>query len=224
VDPDGRVIVPNDDEAGHLYIDYKSEVNRRLNNARVSLSELEQKKIAGERIGNRKIRRAQNEVNKYQNIYDELTEMEESQTVFRINAHTTGTSVSAYGSTTYDLETSEVNINVGDGQRLLNENGFYEYITPMMILAHELKHGHQYIKHEIDFNWDGTQGGCLFDYTDELAAIRRGAMFGYININSLERAYKLGELQNRKEPRSYDSLTPMQKQSYDVQKANGFFH
>ena len=226
VDPDGKTVVPNDDDAKQLYSEYKSEVHKRLNNARESLSNLQQKKLEGNKISDRKIRAAQSAVNQYQTIADELEKMETSQIVFKIYTHTTGPSVTAYGSTTYNVATGEVNINVGDEKKQVVD-GWVATISRIMIIAHELKHGFQYLKREIDFNQDGTQGGYLYDYTDEQAAIRRGAMFAFgttININAFERAYGLGALQDRKDPRSYESLTPMQKESYDAQKAHGIYH
>ena len=224
VDVDGRTVVPNDEDARQIYNEYKSEVTSRLAKAKEMVSGLKQQQSLGKKISDRKISRAENEVNQYQSISDELSNMEESSIVFRINAHTTGNCTSAYGSTTYNVSTGEVNINVGDGATIVNENGFHDYITPMMIIAHELKHGFQYLKQELDFNEDGTQGGLLYDFTDEQAAIKRSALFGPVSVNSLERSYGIGALQNRKESRSYNQLTPMQKKSYDAQKAHGIYH
>ena len=224
VDPDGRTIVPKDEDARQIYDDYKSVVNERLQKAHKSLSKLEQKSANGRRIREERIIQAQNKVRRYQEISDELKEMESSETVFVINAHTTGTSSSAYGSTTYNVKTNEVNINVGDGKAILNENGCYDYITPIMIIAHELKHGFQYLHSELDFDASGNFGGQFYDYTDEKDAIYRSSLFGFVDINSLEREYRLNLLQNRMQPRSYDLLTPAEKNKYNEEKANGKYH
>ncbi|MDR1793684.1 MAG: hypothetical protein LBR36_09670 [Bacteroidales bacterium] len=47
----------------------------------------------------------------------------------------------------------------------------------MQILAHELKHGHQYLMQEIDFDKSGRHAGFLYDITDEIAALNRQNLF-----------------------------------------------
>ena len=157
----------------------------------------------------------------YLNVMRELNEMEKSEQVFTIR---TGGNIENelkkddYGSNTYDVKTNKININVK------RETGDY---TQTQVLAHELKHGYQYINGEIDFSEDGLSPGALYDCTDERAAFERANLFSvggksYIDINSAILPYKTSKIPQ--ESRSYQNLNPYDKMSYDAQKNAGKYH
>jgi RHS repeat-associated protein len=75
------------------------------------------------------------------------------------------------GTTTYDIRTKSVLINLKDVPSLGN----------FAALAHELKHCYQFDTGNLSFRQNKSGefiGGLLYDYGDEVEAFRRGALFG----------------------------------------------
>jgi len=155
------------DEANALRAKYEEKRNgyretKQKNESKIS--KWEQK--LSQTNNQRRINRLEKKINEYKSAnttldvkisemdaaISEWDEMNTSTQIFRIVLnYKEGT-----GRTTYD-----------DGVIVLHYDG------NMSMLAHEFKHGHQFINGEISFEPNGIMGGWLFDINDEVDAYRR---------------------------------------------------
>ena len=217
MDPSGMTIEPAGEEESRLFENYKNIVNDRKNfwQKRIELREQQRdnaKTKLGRAIRNHQLKQAVRSKSEFVQIQDELNKMEESSIVFRIrmgdNIQVTSDKPSG-GITTYNTANNEVDINVGTSS----------FFNPIQIIAHELLHGFQYYGGELDFSADGIHGGYLYDKTDEIAAYKRGNLFGNIANPWLQVRQHYNTIPS--EHRSYNLLTPIEKIQYDQSKSKG---
>ncbi|MBI9034109.1 MAG: hypothetical protein JEZ03_06540 [Bacteroidales bacterium] len=103
----------------------------------------------------------------FKDIQKEIIDMEESETVFMMRMGDNVTSEDGGGNTRYNKDTKQIDLNI-------SERGEF---TEMQKVAHEMKHGSQFLEGKIGFKYDGTPDGILNDYQDEAEAYKRGNRF-----------------------------------------------
>jgi len=220
VDPNGDTVKTAGAAEQAAYDDYKSEVNNQTAYYQGRVAK-QQAKVAYAKTGfgrffaNAGLKAAQSNLSTYQGIQTEINTMESSSTVFMVrmgsNIATLLTNGSG-GSTTFNTATNQIDINIGSSSMF----------STRQIVAHEFKHGHQYLSGDLDFNSTGVGGGLFYDQTDEIAAFERTNLFGTsVDIPStISTSY--GTLD--KGPKSFHLLTPIEQTQYQIQKAKGRYH
>lgn len=220
VDPNGDTVKTAGAAEQATYNDYKSEVNNQATYYQGKVAK-NQTKLANAKTGIGRffakagLRAAQSGLATYQGIQNEISIMESSTTVFMVRM---GSNIAAPlpsgsgGSTTFNTAANQVDINIGSSSMF----------STRQIVAHELKHGHQYLSGDLDFNSTGLGGGLFYDQTDETAAFERTNLFGTsVDIPStISTSY--GTLD--KGPKSFHLLSPIQQTQYQTQKAKGRYH
>jgi hypothetical protein len=140
-----------------LYADYKETVNKKIEDIQASINSATR---------NNQKEKLESELIKYQNIKAELTELENSNVMYRVRTGKNISSTSGGGNTFYNSNTNEVDIN-------LVHNGDFSMIQTT---AHEFLHAYQYEKGNLDFDAD-QHGGVLYDLYDEVDAYDRQNLF-----------------------------------------------
>ena len=148
-DPYGDTVKFASQKARDLYNNYKAEVQNRFNNAKGK------------------------DIDIYKGILGELSALEKSQDIFRIRTDEdfdpqTAPGGGDGGNIAYNKNTEEIDINV----KLSGGGNF----TPTQRIAHELKHGDQFLKRKLNFKLNGS-GGYAYDQTDEIEAFQRQNLF-----------------------------------------------
>jgi RHS repeat-associated protein len=220
VDPNGDTVKTAGAAEQAAYDDYKNEVNNQTAYYQGRVAK-QQAKVANAKTGfgrffaNAGLKAAQSNLSTYQGIQTEINTMESSSTVFMVRM---GSNIAAPlpsgsgGSTTFNTATNQIDINIGSSSMF----------STRQIVAHEFKHGHQYLSGDLDFNSTGLGGGLFYDQTDEIAAFERTNLFGTsVDIPStISTSY--GTLD--KGPKSFHLLTPIEQTQYQIQKAKGRYH
>ena len=166
VDPTGMIVKFAGSDEENTYNAYKSEISSRKAAAQRKIDNQLLRESQGKKVRKGQLARAQSELNLYQGIENELSEMETADEVFmiRMGNNVMNLPADADGSFKYNFVSNEFDINV----RRAGDIGS---------LAHEMKHGNQYMKGEIGFVNSGNP--CIaYDRTDEEQAFKRGALFG----------------------------------------------
>ena len=216
IDPSGDSVKFAGNKEEECYNKYKSEVSNRraywqdkVSKNQASLGNAKTK--LGKMIFNYRLNSAKSSFKLYDGIQKELNDMENSPIVFRIRMgkNIIFRAADADGSTTYNINTNEVDINI------------HPEDDAMPVIAHELLHGYQYLNGDLDFNASGIGGGYFYDQTDEIAAFERQDLFGD-RVNPIEMVNKHYSKLS-KESKSYNKLTPIEKLQYNRQKELGTY-
>ena len=217
IDPSGDSVKFAGSKEEACYNEYSSEVSNRraywqekVSKRQASLSTAKTK--IGKKYYSYRLNSAISSFKLYDGIQNELQNMEKSSIVFRIRM---GENVlfkvpDADGSTTYNINTNEVDISI-----------YVPKVYAMPVIAHELCHGYQYLVGDLNFDESGLRGGSFYDQTDEIKAYERQNLFGdFVDpIEMVNKRYSnLG-----KEPKSYNSLSPTDKIKYNKQKSHGIY-
>ncbi len=143
IDPDGDTVKTAGAAEQAAYNDYKNEVNNQATYYQGKVTK-NQTKLANAKTGVGRffakvgLNAAQSSLSTYQGIQAEISTMESSSTGFMVRM---GSNIAASllsgsgGSTTYNTATNQVDINIGSSSMF----------STRQIVAHELKHGHQYL-------------------------------------------------------------------------------
>jgi RHS repeat-associated protein len=220
IDPRGDTVKTAGTAEQTAYDDYKNEVTTRTTHYQGRVAKWQAKAANakngfGRFFAKAGLKVAQSNLSMYQGIQTEINTMESSSTVFMVRM---GSNISAPlpngsgGSVTYNNETNQIDINIGSSSMF----------STIQIVAHEFKHGHQYLSGDLDFNSTGLFGGLFYDQTDEKAAFERMNLFGTpVNIPStITTSY--GSLD--KGPKSFHLLSPTEQLQYQIQKSMGRYH
>ncbi len=108
-----------------------------------------------------------NDSEEYKEIQEELLLLESAIEIFRIRMGDNITNKAAGGNFMYNLETDEFDLNISD-------YGDYE---PKGKIAHECKHGFQYLNGQLGFDLL-TGKPIAYDRNDEYEAFERQGLFG----------------------------------------------
>ena len=106
---------------------------------------------------------ANSDINVLNQTITELDALESSDQVYNLVTNSPEVTGDQGGNITYNTDTGEVNVNVGNG-----------YSTGLF--GHELKHAYQFETGALSFGQNGN-GGILYDVQDEVEAYARGAFF-----------------------------------------------
>lgn len=113
----------------------------------------------------------------------------------------------SYGATIYDSEMDAVTFEIPGGA-----------FGPLGLIAHEFKHGYQFLTGEIDLGVKGLEsyGYIFYDQTDEQAAYLRGELFGADHFSIMEIANGYNYLESIKK----DSFSTLQGKKVSLEQLN----
>jgi RHS repeat-associated protein len=173
-DPDGRIIEGDVDRVEDL----KDEANRlkgveAKRQAKLQ-SKIDKRSAAGKSTARQERRMANSKerVNQLNGALNEISAMEQSETVYHINSDYQDQADGTSGETKY--ENGKVMVNVSKSYGLHG-------------LAHELKHAYQFESRQLDFYSETGQPGLLYDIGDEVAAFKRQFAFNSSSLGSAKR-------------------------------------
>ncbi len=163
----GNVVKPQSEKSAKAYNDYRNVVKERITNLEGSISNTK---------NTRKKERLTRELNEVRQVDNDLNALEKSSDVYRIRVGSDeyasetmpdDANLDLGGLTAFNLNTLEIDITIKDKHHLFSQ---------MDMLSHELAHGSQFEKGEINFN-QGRYGGYAYDVTDEKDAFRVQNLF-----------------------------------------------
>jgi RHS repeat-associated protein len=168
-DPMGDEVVGKEEKEQKAYDSFKDELASKINSLKNRISEAKVKGKDG------KAERLQNQLADYQEVQNEIHELENSDDLFIIRMGKNRTDEGgAGGSVKYNAEESDkqdrnvIDVNIGSGGDFsIDEN-----------MAHELKHGYQFLGGKIGFHeFRGKYVLMWNDYNDEYEAYKRQNLF-----------------------------------------------
>jgi hypothetical protein len=227
IDPDGRVIETAGKEEETLWNNFVSFINNKLENAYNTILYYNTKIDQSEwyitklyyKIG-LSISGAQQDLNNFMPVSEEIYELDQDEMVYMVrmgNRIVAPLDKSAGGSTTFNIYSEEIDINVGSSSIFSN----------LQILSHEMKHGYQYHIGNLNFNASGLKGSIFYDKTDEMEAFNRQNLFslGTSSSQTVDPCHWVYKYYKGRQtgPKSFNLLTDIEKKQYLIQKTQGKF-
>jgi len=213
IDPDGMEVVYANDDSKKSYENYKKDVNTKISNAQTKIDANKDKGFFGKLFSG--FYGAKSELKTFSNISKELNAMESTQDVTYNISTGVGMANSINGQTSYNTSTNQIDVSIKENDPSKNEG----------TLAHELKHGYQFLVGEVDFDSSGQNGGDLYGKEDEQAAVQRGdeVRGTQTNPDAVNEAYSNGE--RKENGGSLKSMTPAQRAAYyEAARAKGLIY
>ncbi|MDP4210569.1 MAG: RHS repeat-associated core domain-containing protein, partial [Bacteroidota bacterium] len=179
IDPNGMEFTGDVDAVNSLEKDAKDKVDSEKKAQARLRARAEKRAAKGKSTANIEKRIAKSEFREeqYQSTINEIGEMRSSETVYNVNTN--------FSSSDSDGDTKYAGKNA-DGKNVVNISVSQSYAQAGG-LAHELVHGYQFEKGQIDFSPSGSPG-VLYDITDEISAYQR--QFAFTNNSAM---YKVNE-------------------------------
>jgi len=200
IDPMGDTVKFAGANEEQAYGAYKSNVNSHVAAYDKRTQKLRDKGKS-EKADKRDANRSSNE---YVQIQDELSNLESSETVFRVRMGDNISNDAGGGNLFFNSGTSEIDVNLSiTGEFSTMEN-----------ISHELTHANQFLNGDLDQTFDGN-GGLIYDITDELAAFNRQNLFvphGKTGVDMHTVYERYSSLKSG--PRSFHLYTPQQQTQY----------
>jgi len=203
IDPMGDTVKFAGANEEQAYGAYKSNVNSHVAAYDKRTQNLRDKGKS-ERADKRDANRSSNE---YVQIQGELSNLESSETVFRVRMGVNISNDAGGGNLSFNSGTSEIDVNLCiTGEVSTTEN-----------ISHELLHAYQFLSGDLDLTVD-RKGGMFYDQTDEIAAFKRQNLFvppGKSGVDPYNTVYTRPEYKGLPSgPKSFHLFSPQQKSQY----------